>query len=54
MRMCDRKGCQERQADTIILQSQGSEIDLCPTCLNDVMELIKTGPPLKPKKKGKK
>ena len=38
MRVCDRKGCQERQARTITTEDQ--EIDLCAAHNNEFLEYI--------------
>ncbi len=58
MRMCDRKGCYERQAQTLFIKNEGREIDLCARCNNAVMEFIDTPiaepPPIKKVKKKKR
>lgn len=47
MRICDKKGCDERQHDTINTTEQ--EYDLCKTHMNEFLEWVNK----KPKKRGR-
>lgn len=51
MRVCDRKGCSERQAQTIMVATE--EIDLCAKHYTEFMEYIKSPSVIKKKTRGR-